>query len=438
MPHSSATFEHIPLFKDLPEIPDLGSKSSSRIMLDDTAPSISLPKKSQSKLSKLATSKASSINSMSESSRSSGTSVTDSVKTYPALRPSAQSERPLSSIVSKELPGTPKLSSGSNLSSTSSIVRRAIQTAIEFESMGHETDNRPLPSRSPEASDRSDRSRTPTPGQNIKYMQPSASNKTDPPFQPRALSKLAMLAQQKADAASRSLSSPDISSPSVTTSRPLSKLAMLAQQKVDATRAPKLPKTTTEYLTPIANGTSVTTAITTSYQSLYSLTDPSRPSVIPKLEVVPLQFLPGPSTNQKASKLALKIKRVGEKVNQTSEEVTTPVISPIFQPSPTRARASPSAFASVLIHTHGVSPQAKAKEKRPKHSKEHKHKNLPGTDYSSSSMDNKPPSGLNTSTGVSLKSVSNQFAFDDPSPDDIVLDARKRSTLGSKPSTKRW
>jgi hypothetical protein len=79
---------------NIPTIPDLESKASEPIVHQKSLPPTptTISAKPQSKLSRLASSKASSVASV--SSRSSGTSVTGSIKTFPNLRPSAQSERP--------------------------------------------------------------------------------------------------------------------------------------------------------------------------------------------------------------------------------------------------------------------------------------------------------------------------------------------------------
>ncbi|KAF9482030.1 hypothetical protein BDN70DRAFT_488629 [Pholiota conissans] len=399
--------EHISSLKDLPSIPDLESKSSRQAMKLYSASLPTLPNKSQSKLSKLASSRTSSVSARSEttrseSSRSSGTAVTGSIKTYPALRPSAQSERPPSSVASKDLPSIPSKGSSTTGSATSAIVRRAIEAAMELEDMDKE-------STSPQF-----RLESPAPSQGSEYSKSSPPDVRAPPqrtasSQIRPLSKLAQLAQQKAEAANRYIPSPEPSS--VSTARPLSKLAILAQQKVDATRIPKLPKTTTEYLTPIANGSSVTTAITTSYQSLYSLTDPSRPNIIPKLDVVPLQAIPVVA-DQKTSKLAMKVKRAGagEKVAQSPqgnlEDDLAPPVSPIFQPKST--------------HAH------KKKGKEIKRSKKEHSRHKSGQQFENHNMSSA------TSDAAQLK----VFAFDGPSPDDVILNARKGSSLGSKASSK--
>ena len=390
--------------------------------------------KAGSKLSKLASSRASSVSSRSESSRSSGTFVTGSIKTFPALRPSAQSERPPSSVASsKELPLVPS-SSTSISSAPSSIIQRAIQTALELEAVDREA----TPKSSQPPLEYADRSETPT--SNYPELPNITPSPEIPPLSPtRPLSKLALLAQQKAEGGSRPstlqrLSTPPQSPPS---SRPFSKLAMLAQQKVDATRVPKLPKTSTEYLTPIANGPSVTTAITTSYQSLYSLTDPSRSNVIPKLDVVPLHLsveAPSP-TDHRPSKLAMKIKkRAGDKSGTVSElspeEPIMPPPSSLFQSKSTQARASPSAFASVLVldnlHNHQDKNMTKDDLGDHKHRKEKvpARKIIRDGSTSNHSYHSQKPKHIN-----SLSHDPTPFAFNVPSPDDIVFNARKGSAF---------
>lgn len=395
--------------------------------------------KPQSKLSKLASSRASSISTRSESSRSSGTAVTGSIKTFPVLRPSAQSERPPSSIASsKDLPDIPAQTEATEQSSTSSIVRRAIQTALQLEAVDNDTASR---SQSPIAIVNSDRSKTPTP---LDVIPEHLVQKSTLSVQSRPPSKLALLVQQKAVAGNRSLpqslSSP--TSPSqISTTRPLSKLAILAQQKVDASRVPKLPKTTTEYLTPIANGPSVTTAITTSYQSLYSLTDPSRRNTIPRLEVVPIQSPGGISTSpsdQRPSKLAMKIKRAGDKPVlspgfPSEDAIVSAPLSPLFQPTTTHARASPSAFASVLIYDAANSPHDEGNDNDSKRRKEHRPRKEAKTiahHTSDQPLEQRIAKPRKSKHSTFTSQDNNIFAFDGPSPDDIILNARKKS--GSK------
>ena len=382
-----------------------------------------------SKLSKLESSRGSSFSTRSESSRSSGTFVTGSIKTFHELRPSAQSERPLSSVTSsKQLPSP---SSTPIPSASSSIIQRAIQTALELEAVDREATQKP----SQPLAVPSERSETPT----SNYHQPAnilSSPKTPPVSPTRPLSKLALLAQQKAEGGSRPSTLQRLSTPpqSFPSSRPLSKLAMLAQQKVDATRMPKLPKPSTEYLTPIANGPSVTTAITTSYQSLYSLTDPSRSNVIPKLDVVPLHLsveAPTP-TGHKFSKLAMKIKRAGDKSGTFSELPTEPIMpspSPLFQSNSTQARASPSAFASILmldnLHNHQDKNMTKDDHGDHKHRKE---KVLTRKTIRDGSTNIHPHHSHSKHTNP-LSHDPTPFAFNVPSPDDIVFNARKGSAF---------
>ncbi|KAJ7667696.1 hypothetical protein DFH06DRAFT_1322282 [Mycena polygramma] len=315
-PSPKAPSEPVPPLDTMPDIPDLNSKSSRM------APKTVSQSGKKSKLAMLATSRATTSSIRSESSRSSGTDVLGSVKTYPDLRPTSQSIRPPSSIISTSAP-----------SSTDSHVRRAIQTALELEAV----DRDPVLQVGT-----ADMSRTPTPTLN----RPSAPTPSKVPNMPtpssspptaRQPSKLALLAQA-------------------------SKAARLAKPKAPTwTAPPPLPEEHTEYLTPIANGPTVTTAITTSYQSLYSLTDPTRPSISTGPFVVPLRApasasgadtkTPVAGADAKKSKLAMKIKKAQEK-HQVPPLVPAgqpPSIPPIFLPKPTRTRAAPSAFASLLV-----------------------------------------------------------------------------------------
>ncbi|KAF7331874.1 HBS1-like protein [Mycena kentingensis (nom. inval.)] len=293
--------EPVPPLDTIPDIPDLNSKSSRHV--PPKAPSQPAKK---SKLAMLASSRASTSSARSESTRSTGTSVAGSVKTYPELRPRSQSVRSEGSESAETTP-----------SSMSSHVRRAIETALQLE-VG---DVSPTP-QSPEL-------RTPTPT-------------------PATLTQVAPVSPKPASRPT-----------STASSRPTSKLALLAQANKVARNptpealpgAPRLPQERTQYLTPIANGPTVTTAITTSYQSLRSLTNPDRVDH-GRFVVVPL---PGSTINSpnepKKSKLAMKVKRAQEKQQPQADPVEpAPLpIPPIFLPTVARTRASPSAFATVLL-----------------------------------------------------------------------------------------
>ncbi|EFI27668.1 hypothetical protein CC1G_14593 [Coprinopsis cinerea okayama7 len=366
-------------------IPDIPSRSKSSDL--DAKP---LPPK-PSKLSLLASSRASAVSSRTESSRSTGTTVTGSVKTFPALRPSPQSIATPSAI-SRLLPTTP---SGSTVmtpvdSETSALVNAAIQKALEGEAL----DNAGSSKGSSTPRPRTPRSPSPT-----KQSSQGGSSQRAPVPRPT---------EQPG------------------TGKGLSKLALLAQKKVEG-RGPKLPKTTTEYLTPIANGSSVTTAITTSYQSLYSLTDPTKSSVLPKLDLVPLSSSASPANQSpKVSKLAMKAKRGSERSHppqEIYEEEYTLASDSLFQASLPHYRASPSSFASLLVDNPNTadkdSPQASSSSSKGRsegtadslnsHPNRRKHKHAA------------PPTPLRSSTP--------SFAFDVPSPDDIVMKARKGTSL---------
>ena len=230
-----------------------------------------------------------------------------------------------------------------------------------------------------------------------------------------------------------------------TKARPQSKLAKLAQAKASShalvPRVPvsptkELPKPHTEFLTPIANGATATTAITTSYQSLQSL------STTQSLKPVPLIQMPGGET--RSSKLVLKVKKAQAKSlsqsSVTDDEGSLPSPPPLFLPSSTRSRALPSAFASLLLDDPLTSSEDKDKDcKSPKYGREElnlvdmyqaslsRSKSTLGHEleqYKRSRV--KPP----TSPDLSVRSTS--FAFDVPSPDDVVFNARRGTALAQR------
>ena len=371
----------VPPIDTIPDIPDLNSKSS-----------LALPTAKQSKLSKLASSRASHTSRISTSSRTSAIDSSSSVTTYPALRPTSKSLQPASSVAG---------------SSTSSHVRRAIQAAIDLEKA-------------------EDRSATPTetrqdveaisvdcfklPGRTGATSPESVSRKTPSVVSGRS-SKLVSLAQSKAQLAAQG---------SKRTSSPNTPKQVL--------QSIPLPPTRTEYLTPIANGPTATTAITTSYHSLFSLKSPksplSRGSAPPGDQLVSLS----PFTEHRRSKLAMKIKKAHEKVPGVAQEdsPSIPALPPIFSPQSTRDHASPSKFASLLVDDTGTvsendrSPIDKGKAKATtsqapppddKVDRQLRHKQR----YTSLASGEGPQSGA--------------FAFDVPSPDDIVFNARRNTSL---------
>ncbi|KAH0839623.1 hypothetical protein J3R83DRAFT_539 [Lanmaoa asiatica] len=427
----------MPATDNIPEIPDFTSKSSEK---PPPPPAKDLPQRvrsaKRSKLAELASSRASTIS----SSRSSDLETT-SVLTYPALRPSAESRlslasrattvKPLPSEVSEQslpsvkIPRTPEKPTSTasvksspsvkppstTISSMSSHVRKAIQTAMDLEAHDQQA------TAGKQADNVSDISVSTVKPERHVHL-PRSSIPTEP-----------VLARSKPGAKAR----------------PQSKLAKLAQAKADShalvPRVPvsppkELPKSHTEYLTPIANGATATTAITTSYQSLQSLSSSQA------LKPVPLVQMPG--TETRSSKLALKVKKAQAKSpshsSATDDEGSLPSPPPLFLPSPTRSRALPSAFASLLLNDPLTSSEDKDKDnKSPKYGREEL--NLVDMYHASLSRSNstlgyeleqhersrvKPP----TSPDLSVRSTS--FTFDVPSPDDIVFNARRGTTLAQR------
>lgn len=282
-------------------------------------------------------------------------------------------------------------------SSMSSHVRKAIRTAIDLEAC----DANATPK--DRLRDLLEIPRSP-PSKPADASSDHQSTPKESPAKPRSPSKLAKLAQAKAGAA-----------------------ATRIPKSVPPTSLMSLPKTHTEYLTPIANGATATTAITTSYHTLHSL------SASPSLGSVPL--VPMPVPDQKPSKLARKAKKA-----QYGSPPQPPVLddesngssSPLFLPKPSRSRASPSTFGSLLLHNPLTPPEANGKSnKSPKHGKEEtSHVEM----YQScdpqirSAVDDQ-----SKGSRMKLKSpdmtIHTPFSFDVPSPDDIVLNARRSTSL---------
>lgn len=387
----------LPPLDTIPDISDYNSKSSLHNQ------SVS----KQSKLSLLASARAAnSVSTFSQSSRASGTEKQGSVKTYPGLRPTSQSLKPLSTIETPEAT-TP--------SSMSSHVRRAIQTALDMEALdgkeqGKAQENSEITT-SPQKSISPSRPAAPTPPRTRMLSSLSQPPKAQIP------SKLALLAQAKAD--------------SNQLAKSLSSLAKPPPKN-------HLPPEHTEILMPIANGPSATTAITTSYQSLYSLADPSRPSMNPTPFVVPLQ---APShvaispDKPKKSKLAMKIKKVQamQQLPPAEEESLSMPVDPIFATTQTRRpHAQPSSFATLLVDgPKRQSTKAKGKQR------------ADNVSLSPTRTSLKPKEVQNV---VPRLAMSSGFSFDVPSPDDIIFNARKGTSLSqykhrapgpgpSKPST---
>lgn len=367
------------------------------------------PKKSR--LSELADSRSTMYSAKSFRTMSSRSFAVDSasILTYPILRPSQASRLSLNSEF------TPSEAS----TSESSHVRRAINAAVEQERLD-KLDVKPEVN--PEqSSDRStdDGSSTATETSRPISQQQGA----------RGQSKLALLAQAKAKQSSETVVS-WVRPPSATTRR-----SRLPEAQEHSIR--------TKFLTPIGNGPTATTAITTSYQSLGSLmprgvsglppsfpppTDESRstPSPAPTTSA---QSRPKSSSSQKPpsvnrsasssvpskpSKLAMKIRQAQQQKEIPEADVVEDLrdpVKPLFRPAG-EPNAKPSPFASVLLDDDDSG-------KKPRRKRDGGHK---------SRRDEEVPI-IKTAGHVTHPSA---FAFDVPSPDDIVFNARRGTSLGQQ------
>jgi hypothetical protein len=394
-----------PVDKPLPELPP---PSEPRHSIVESRASSNHPKKS--KLSALASSRVASskASSISQSSRmSSSTLATSSVRTYPALRPSSGSEL---SLIAEE----------SGLSSTSSLVRQAIRTAMDLE-----------------AADRS--ALSPQRQDNEVQQDPTGTSSSS----------------SKSTAKPVSFYTAGESSAASSGERPTSKLAMLAQAKtkqggpgVPKLNVPRSPSPSTllrtshtEYLTPIANGPTATTAITTSYQTLGSLLSPAQsalPSSFPPAE----HNSSSPSSPEpRQSKLAMKARKPHPKRGSSTDEDLAYLPVPVhtmFKPEGNRSRASPSTFATILLDGIPLTSdedKGHRKERRDKVPRERRRGHRTATSPLDDSIANaKTSSPKHKSSSVKAANMPlaplGPFAFDVPSPDDVVFNARRGTSLG--------
>jgi hypothetical protein len=124
----------------------------------------------------------------------------------------------------------------------------------------------------------------------------------------------------------------------------------------------------------------------------------------------------------KKSKLAMKIKKAQEKHQPqpvAPEVQPPPSIPPMFLPKPTRTRAAPSAFASLLVDDVPEVPDAEARRV----AKQRKLKGKQSEEEPRRRSKRKHP------TKIPDLFVPSGFTFDGPSPDDIVLNARRDTSL---------
>lgn len=326
----------------------------------------------------------------------------------------------------------------------SAHVNRAIQAAIELEAL----DTHPPP-RVP-SKDSMYRPRAPAP--------PSDSTST---LSHKSTGTTASVSSSKTSTAPAL--PPKDASPSKQTKQP-SKLALLAQAKASQSKSVKnnantkavalkpSPKTVdpdigvipepgqqyTRYLEPIANGDTVTTAITYSYESLRTLTNPSRPNVGTP-HVVSLDEATA-GGGKKPSKLAAKARKQKEEsqlkaLPLTEENIAlVPDAPAIFLPTKTMSRATPSAFATVLVED-PVALKQKRREEKHQHRRQKSKDSEATTVHIVSAVVGGNGDGNDRRVKKSFVpdfSTPSAFDFKEPSRDDVVLRAREGTTLSGR------
>ena len=365
---------------------------------------VGTPKKS--KLSELADSRSTMYSAKSFRTMSSRSFAVDSasILTYPILRPSQASRLSLNSEFAPSEAST----------SESSYVRRAVGAALEQERL---EDKSEVDLEQPSGRSTDDGSSTATETPRPTSQQQGA----------RGPSKLALLAQSKAKQNPESIAS-WVRPQSATTRR-----SRLPETQVHNSR--------TKFVTPIGNGPTATTAITTSYQSLGNLmhqevsglppsfpppTDESRSTPSP-VSTASARSRPKSTSSQrppsvakstsssvppKPSKLAMKIKQAQQNkeipeadVIEDMRDPTKPLFLPTGEPN-----AKPSPFASVLLDE----DESGKKSHRKRDGSRKSRRDDEGVPMMKTAghVANPPP-----------------FAFDVPSPDDIVFNARKGTPL---------
>ena len=453
--------EPVPAMESIPDIPSLMTKKST----------IKPASEKKSKLSSLASSRSSLRSSASSiSSRSYSTDGDDeSLVTYPGLRPSA------ASMMSVPL-GVEDVDDASTVtgsSSMSSHVRRAIATALELEAVdravGDAGDVTPRPvEAAPQPPEPAPSRPSPAPTR-IELPSPPSPKTPKTPRTARRVSPAVTATRELSLVQPPSPPPPRDApespmSPQMTGKQP-SKLAMLAQAKAAQQQGPWMPKpkktsvvpahtslvlnkTHTEYLQPIANGATATTAITTSYQTLGSLMSLERsvlPPSMPPVGRAPAALSPRSGTKEvkskeaKPSKLAMKSKAAQRKAERerepapAEEPLTTP-LSPLFSPQ-LRARAAPSTFAAVLVDDDGVLlPTESADKKRTSRSGRSSSQSRRSSSHRGSETSRRSSKHDSLLPPAPELASLRGFAFDVPSPDDVVFNARRGTSLAPRSS----
>jgi hypothetical protein len=133
----------------------------------------------------------------------------------------------------------------------------------------------------------------------------------------------------------------------------------------------------------------------------------------------------------------MKVKKAHEKPLQDPSPVTEdflPEMPPMFLPKTSRSRALPSAFASLLLDDHLIPSNSEGKDV---HKDKGKRREDPRLLDSASSLSSLPdvmekPRHRKHSRPQSFEPPVERFAFDVPSPDDVVLNARRGTSLAQR------
>ena len=370
---------------------------------------------------------------------------------------------PENSEVATQKNGTGSKKSESGTSSMSSHVRRAIETALQQEAVEQEvsvpTNQSPLLTAEVKATPPLE---TQVPFTATPPTPRSATSQSK--LRQTALSSLSAKSSASSKGSVRPKEATASAVPSVESEPPTtnptsggrqpSKLALLAQSKAQQGKrqqahwVPKMKKapqpipgltlhnTHTEYLTPIANGPTATTAITTSYQSLSDLGRSSRlsPSYMPTSPVSQTHHQADKQTSPsitKQSKLAMKSRKAHQKVEAESEpELLEPEPDlEMFAPNTIRSRASPSAFASLLVNNPLLSP---LEGKDPERGEPNEQERAKGRRDSAGKPKRRKSHRSEASLPPLPMSPLESFAFDIPSPDDVVFQARRGTSLAQR------
>lgn len=234
---------------------------------------------------------------------------------------------------------------------------------------------------------------------------------------------------------------PEIPSPSGPA--PTSKLALLAQARAAKRehtsrriQKPKVlgpPYATTEYITPETDDSSMTTAITTYSQSLDNMVPLSRaklpPSYPPEGDALDVAV-------KKQSKLAMKARKPPKKTPEqealenaeraAAQFLRSRMEDPLYQYASGNAAAFPSSFAALLVDDSKRVKEEKARAKaeaKAERARQREEERMRRRQRKEALL---PMHLLNPTV---LKETA--FAFDVPSPDDVVMDARRGTALGT-------